>query len=66
MNRKNLRLAGFIAFIVLILNFQLAFATQGYRRRLRIEIGWVNEPPIVATKFARRKRSNTSGASPAV
>jgi hypothetical protein len=53
MNKKKLWQAGLLAFIVLILNFQLAFAHEGVTvGDYAIEIGWVNEPPIVGQQNA--------------
>jgi hypothetical protein len=53
MNRKKLWLAGLVACIILILNFQLAFAHEGVTvGDYEIEIGWVNEPPIVGQQNA--------------
>ena len=53
MDRKKLWQAGLIAFIILILNFQLAFAHEGVTvGDYEIEIGWVNEPPIVGQQNA--------------
>jgi hypothetical protein len=53
MNKKKLWTAGLIALIVLILNFELAFAHEGVTvGDYEIEIGWVNEPPIVGQQNA--------------
>jgi hypothetical protein len=53
LNKRNFWLAGFIAIISLILNFQLVLAhgsiTVG---DYTIEIGWLNEPPIVGQQNA--------------
>jgi hypothetical protein len=65
MDMKKLWQAGLIAFIVLILNFQLASAHEGVTvGDYEIEIGWVNEPPIVGQHNALVVNvSNTSGGT---
>ena len=53
MNKKNLWTASLISFIVLFLNFQLALAHEGVTiGDYEIEIGWINEPPIVGQQNA--------------
>ena len=53
MNNKKLWTAGLISFIVLILNFQMAFAHEGVTvGDYEIEVGWLNEPPIVGQQTA--------------
>jgi hypothetical protein len=51
MNRKKLRAAGLMAFVLLSLNFQLALAHETITvGDYEIEVGWLNEPPIVGEK----------------
>ena len=53
MSKKKLWTAGFISIIVLVFNFQIAFAHEGVTvGDYEIEIGWVNEPPIVGQQNA--------------
>jgi hypothetical protein len=48
MNRKKLWLAGLLSFSLLISNFHMVFAHEGVKvGDYEIEIGWINEPPIV-------------------
>jgi hypothetical protein len=48
MNKKTLGLAGFIALMGLILNFQLAQAHESITiGDYTLEIGWLSEPPVV-------------------
>jgi len=63
LNKKNLWTASLISFIVLFLNFQLALAHEGVTiGDYEIEIGWINEPPIVGQQNAIIVNvSNTSG-----
>ncbi len=53
MNKKKLWTAGLISLIALTLNFQLALAHETVTvGDYEIEIGWVNEPPIVGQQNA--------------
>jgi hypothetical protein len=53
MNQKKLWIAGLISLIALTLNFQLVFAHESITvGDYTIEIGWVNEPPIVGQQNA--------------
>ena len=63
MNKKNLWIAGLISLVALVLNFQLALAHESVTiGDYEIEIGWVNEPPIVRQQNAIVVNvSNTSG-----
>jgi hypothetical protein len=51
MNRKKLWIAGLISFALLSLNFRLALAHETITvGDYEIEVGWLNEPPIVGEK----------------
>lgn len=53
MNRKKLWAAGLISFALLIFNFQWALAHETITvGQYEIEVGWLNEPPIVGEKNA--------------
>ena len=53
MNRKRLWLAGLISFVLLALNFQLAFAHETITvGNYEIEVGWLTEPPIAGVQNA--------------
>jgi hypothetical protein len=53
MNKKAVWTAGLISLTALVLNFQLAFAHETITvGDYEIEIGWVNEPPIVGQQNA--------------
>jgi len=63
MTQKNLAVAGLICLIALVLNFQLALAHESVTvGDYTLEIGWVNEPPVVGQQNAIVVNvSNTSG-----
>lgn len=53
MNRKKLWMAGLISFVLLIFNSQLVLAHETITvGDYEIEVGWLNEPPIVGEKNA--------------
>jgi hypothetical protein len=53
MNRQSLWLASLIAFIALILNVQFALAHESVTvGDYTLEIGWLNEPPVVGQNNA--------------
>ena len=53
MKRQTLWLAGLFAFFALILNFQLALAHESITvGDYTLEIGWLNEPPVVGQSNA--------------
>ena len=53
MNKKKLWTAGLISLIALMLNFQLALAHESITvGDYTVEIGWMNEPPIVGQQNA--------------
>ena len=53
MNRKKLWIAGLVSLIALTLNFQLALAHETVTvGDYELEIGWVEEPPIVGQQNA--------------
>ncbi len=53
MNKKVLWLAGFIALIALVLNFQLALAHESITvGDYTLEVGWLSEPPVVGQQNA--------------
>ena len=65
MNKRVLLPASAVALILLILNFQLVLAhTTVTAGDYRIEIGWVNEPPLVGQQNAIVVNiTNTSGGN---
>jgi len=53
MNKKVLWLAGLIASVVIILNFQLALAHESITAgNYTLEVGWLSEPPVVGQQNA--------------
>jgi hypothetical protein len=53
MSKKNLFIAGLVCLIALVSNFQLALAHEEITiGDYTLEIGWVNEPPIVGQQNA--------------
>ena len=53
MNRKKLRIAGLISFILLIFNSQLVLAHETITvGNYEIEVGWLTEPPIAGQQNA--------------
>jgi len=53
MNKKNLAVAGLVCLIALVLNFQLVLAHESVTvGDYTLEIGWVNEPPVVGQQNA--------------
>lgn len=53
MNRKKLRIAGLISFVLLIFNSQLVLAHETITvGNYEIEVGWLTEPPIAGQQNA--------------
>lgn len=53
MKKKNLMLAGLISLVAVLFTIQVAFAHESITvGNYEIEIGWVNEPPIVGQQNA--------------
>ena len=65
MKKQTLWLAGLLAFIALVLNFQFALAHEGITvGDYEIEFGWLNEPPVTGQSNAVVVNVSTTSGEP--